>query len=176
PASAVQKGAIGNFTGELFSKQGHLGAVVAGAHPDLDLKPFSRLEGACASGGLAVLACVDAISAGYDVVLAVGAEGQPPVSAAEGADYLARAAPYATQRAIDPFTFPCMFARHAKAYREAYKVTEQDLARVVVKAYDNANKNPHAHMRTFKMTLENAATVTDRNPLFLYNKDYRKFI
>ena len=175
-ASAVQKGYIGNFTGELFSKQGHLGAVVAGAHPDLDLKPFARVEGACASGGLAVLGCVDAISAGYDVTLAVGAEVQTTVNAAEGADYLARAAHYATQRSIDPFTFPCLFARRARAYREAYKVSEQDMARVVVKAYENASRNPHAHMRTYKMSLENAATASDRNPLFLENKDYHDFM
>jgi len=176
PASAVQKGYIGNFTGELFSKQGHLGAVVAGAHPDLNLKPFARVEGACASGGLAVLGCVDAISAGYDVALAVGAEVQTTVNAADGADYLARAAHYATQRAIDPFTFPCLFARRAKAYRAAYGVTEQDLARVVVKAYENASKNPHAHMHAFKMTLENASTASDKNPLFLENPEFHDFM
>jgi acetyl-CoA acyltransferase len=176
PAAAVQKGYVGNFTGELFAKQGHLGAIVAGVHPDLALKPFARLEGACASGGLALQAGVDAISAGYDVVLVTGAEVQTTVNAAEGADYLARAAHYATQRDIDPFTFPCLFARRAKAYCEAYRVGEQDLARVVVKAYDNANRNPHAHMRTFKMTLENAATASDRNPLFLENKEFHDFM
>ena len=57
---------------------------------------------------------------------------QTTVNAAEGADYLARAAHYATQRAIDPFTFPCLFARRAKAYRQTYKVNDEDMARVVV--------------------------------------------
>ncbi len=176
PASAVQKGYVGNFTGELFAKQGHLGAVVAGVHPDLAMKPFARLEGACASGGLALLAGVDALSAGYDVVLVVGAEVQTTVNAADGADYLARAAHYATQRSIDPFTFPCLFARRTKAYREKYKLSEQDLARVVVKAYDNANKNPNAHMHAVKMTLENASTASDRNALFIENKEFRDFL
>jgi len=176
PAAAIQKGAIGNFTAELFVKQGHLGAVLAGVHPDLDLKPFSRVEGACASGGLAVLAGVDAIAAGYDVFLAAGAEVQTTVNAAEGADYLARAAHYATQRAIDPFTFPCLFARRAKAYRQAYKVSDEDMAKLVVKAYDNGNKNPNAHMQAVKMTVENAATASDRNPLFLENNEYREFM
>jgi acetyl-CoA acetyltransferase len=176
PASAVQKGAIGNFTGELFVKQGHLGAIVAGVHPDFALKPFSRVEGACASGGLAVLAGVDAISAGYDVFLAAGVEVQTTVNASEGADYLARAAHYATQRSIDPFTFPCLFARRAKAYRQTYKVTDEDMAKLVVKAYDNANKNPNAHMQTVRMTAENAATASDKNPLFLENNEYRDFM
>ena len=175
-AGGVTGGLIGNFTGELFSKQGHLGAVLAAVHPDLNLKPFARVEGACASGGLALLSGIDAVSAGYDVVLVAGAEVQTTVNASEGADYLARAAHYATQRSIDPFTFPCLFARRAKAYRQAYKVSEQDLARVVVKAYANGNKNPNAHMREVKMTLENAATASDRNALFLENKENRDYM
>ncbi|NIW23786.1 MAG: hypothetical protein GWN29_04065, partial [Gammaproteobacteria bacterium] len=153
PAAAVQKGYVGNFTGELFAKQGHMGAMMSGAHPDLKYKPFMRVEGACASGGLALLSGIDAISAGNDVVLVAGAEVQTTVNAAEGADYLARAAHYESQRACDPFTFPCLFARRAKAYREAYDISEEDLARVVVKAYSNANKNPHAHMHAVHMTL-----------------------
>ena len=175
-ASAVQKGYVGNFTGELFSKQGHLGAVAASAHPDLKYKPFARLEGACASGGLALVAGVDAIAAGCDVVLVAGAEVQTTVNAAEGADYLARAAHYATQRSIDPFTFPCLFARRAKAYRAEFGASEEDIARVVVKAYANANKNPHAHMQAVKMTLENARTASDKNPAFLENNAFREFM
>ncbi len=174
--SAVQKGYVGNFTGELFAKQGHLGAMLAGVHPDLKYKPFSRVEGACASGGLALLAGVDALSAGYDVVLVAGVEIQTTVNAREGADYLARAAHYATQRACDAYTFPCLFARRAKAYRQAHDVSEEDLGRLVMKAYSNANKNPHAHMRTVHMTLERAATVSEKNPLFLENKDYRDYL
>ncbi len=58
----VQKGFVGNFVGELFSQQGHLGSVLASAHPDLAGKSFLRVEGACASGALALLAGVDAIS------------------------------------------------------------------------------------------------------------------
>jgi len=175
-ARDVQKGYVGNFTGELFAKQGHLGASLAGIHPDFALKPFMRVEGACASGGLAFVAAVDAISAGYDVVLVSGVEVQTTVNAAEGADYLARAAHYPTQRGLDPFTFPCLFARRAKAYRDAYNVGGADLARVVVKAYSNANKNPNAHMHDVKMTLEQASAPSDRNPLFLENAEFREFM
>ena len=63
---------IGNFTGELFCNQGHLGAALAGTNPAFDGKPAARLEGACASGGLAVLAGLDAIAAGADLVLVAG--------------------------------------------------------------------------------------------------------
>ncbi len=174
--SAVQKGYVGNFTGELFAKQGHLGAMLAGVHPDLKYKPFSRVEGACASGGLALLAGIDAISAGNDVVLVAGVEIQTTVNAREGADFLARAAHYATQRACDAYTFPCLFARRTKAYRQAYDVSEEDLGRLVVKAYGNANRNPNAHMRTVQMTLERASIVSQKNPLFLENRDYRDYL
>jgi len=176
PAAAVQRGTVGNFTGELFAKQGHLGAIAAGAHPDLKYKPFARLEGACASGGLALVAGIDAVSAGSDVVLVSGVEVQTTVSAAEGADYLARAAHYQTQRACDPFTFPCLFARRAKAYREANHLSEEDLDRVVVKAYANANKNPNAHMQAVKMTLEIAGRASDKNPTFLEDHGVREFM
>jgi acetyl-CoA acyltransferase len=69
---------IGNFAGELFSSQGHLGtltpggmqvdlvthlsvcahahqkgAALAGASPEFRFLPAMRVEGACASGGLA---------------------------------------------------------------------------------------------------------------------------
>lgn len=175
-AAAIQKGYVGNFTGELFAKQGHLGAMLAGAHPDLKYRPFMRVEGACASGGLALLSGIDAISAGNDVVLVAGVEIQTTVNAAEGADYLARAAHYESQRACDPFTFPCLFARRAKLYREAFDISEQDLAHVVVKAYSNANKNPNAHMQAVKMTLENASQASDKNPAFLENNEFRDFM
>jgi acetyl-CoA acyltransferase len=176
PATAIQKGYVGNFTGEIFARQGHLGASLAAADPAFRFKPFSRVEGACASGGLALTAAADAICAGLDVVLATGVEVQTTLSAKDGADALARAAHYPTQRSIDPFTFPCLFARRAKAYRQAYSLSEEDLAEIVLKAYGNANKNPFAHMRAFKMTPENARAASDRNPNFLDNPEYRDWI
>ena len=176
PASAIQKGYVGNFTGEIFAQQGHLGASLAAADPAFRHKPFSRVEGACASGGLALAAAVDAIGAGYDVVLAAGVEVQTTLSAKEGADALARAAHYPTQRGIDPFTFPCMFARRAKAYSQAFGLSEEDLAEVVIKAYENASKNPFAHMRAFRMTPEYARAASEKNPRFLENPEYRDWI
>ncbi|HET6372906.1 MAG TPA: thiolase domain-containing protein [Candidatus Polarisedimenticolia bacterium] len=176
PASAIEKGFVGNFTGEIFARQGHLGAILAAAHPDFSLKPFARLEGACASGGLALAAGVDAISAGYDVVLVAGVEVQTTLSARDGADALARAAHYPTERSLDPFTFPCMFARRTRAYCEKHRVPREEIAQVVLKAYGNASKNPYAHMRAFKMTPEYARTASDANPQFLENPEYREWL
>ncbi|MBL4844435.1 MAG: propanoyl-CoA acyltransferase [Planctomycetes bacterium] len=172
----VQKGFVGNFVGELFSNQGHLGSVLASAHPDFYGKPFSRVEGACASGALALVNGIDAISAGYDVVLVAGAEVQTTVNAKIGADYLARASHYETQRELDPFTFPALFARRTKAYVDAFGIEEADIAKVVVNAYSNAAKNPLSHMGTVTMTLEKASEASDKNPTFLTNEELKPYI
>jgi acetyl-CoA acyltransferase len=173
----VERGFVGNFTGELFDNQGHLGATLAAAHPDLAGKPILRTEGACASGGLALSLGFEAIrGGGADVVLVVGAEVQTTVNAKIGADYLARAAHYKRQREIDPFTFPAVFALRTRRVVEGTDTTMDDCARAAVKAYANANKNPFAHMHTVKMDFENASTASDRNPLFISNPEGHEYL
>ncbi|MEQ1503773.1 MAG: beta-ketoacyl synthase N-terminal-like domain-containing protein [Myxococcota bacterium] len=176
PVDAVEKAWIGNFVGELFSKQGHLGAAVVGANPGLEYKPIMRVEGACASGGLAFASAVESIQAGTDVAMVVGVEVQTTESARIGGDYLARASHYARQRSIDDFTFPALFALRTKHYRDAYGVTEEDIGRVSVKAYANANRNPLAHMRAVKMDLATASVASDKNPAFLSNAELAPYI
>ena len=78
-----------------------MGAALVGTNAAFSGKPATRLEGACASGGLAILAGLDAIAAGADIVLVAGVEVQTSVSAREGGDFLARASDYARQRSID---------------------------------------------------------------------------
>jgi len=169
---AIEKAWIGNFAGELFSQQGHLGAAVVGAAPELKFKPVSRVEAACASGGLAFSHAVEAIQGGTDVCLVVGAEVQNTVSPREGGDFLARASHYSRQRKIDDFTFPALFAQRMKAYFEAFpQYSLEDMAHFTVKAYSNANKNPLAHMQAVKMDFETASKVSSKNPIFLSSKD-----
>jgi acetyl-CoA acyltransferase len=167
----IERGYIGNFTGELFNQQGHLGAALAGSNPAFEHKPFMRVEGACASGGLALVAATDAIRAGCDVVLVTGAEVQTTVNARVGADYLARAAHYRRQRDIDEFTFPALFARRIKACTDAWGITSEDRGLIAKKAYDNANANPYAHMHARQVTLEWAVGPNEKNPRFLGNPE-----
>jgi len=175
--TSVDKAWIGNFAGELFSSQGHLGAAVVGSCPELMFKPVTRVESACASGGVAFSGAVESIQAGYDVCLVVGAEVQNTVSARQGGDYLARAAHYRSQRKIDDFTFPAMFAQRIKAYLERFPYVKlEDIAHVSVKAYANANRNPLAHMRATKMTYEMASTAGEKNPNFLKNQELSHYL
>ena len=65
---------IGNFSSDLFEGQSHLGHLMAdwlGLAP----KPATRIEGACASSGLAFRQGVMAVASGmHDVVLVGGVE------------------------------------------------------------------------------------------------------
>ncbi|MCZ6793615.1 MAG: thiolase domain-containing protein [Planctomycetota bacterium] len=177
-AALLDRAFVGNFVGECFAHQGHLGALLAGVDDGLRGKPIWRVEGACASGGLALISGVEAIASGSDLVLVVGVEVQTTVNAREGADYLARASHYETQRGIDPFTFPCLFARRVKAYREAHGASERQLAAAVLKAHHNASRNPRAHLHAVgeRMTLERASETSDDNPLFLENPELRPYL
>ncbi|MFT7518666.1 MAG: acetyl-CoA acyltransferase [Kiritimatiellia bacterium] len=176
PASMIDKAWIGNFVGELFSSQGHLGAALIGADPGLLHKPSMRVEGACASGGLAFASALESLQAGADINLVVGAEVQTTASARMGGDYLARASHYARQRGLDDFTFPALFAWRTKHYMAKFGVTEEDIGHFAVKAYANANRNPLAHMKAVKVSLEQARTAGDRNPNFLSNEDLQPYL
>ena len=164
---------VGNFAGELFNSQGHLGAAVAGADRALINKPSLRLEAACASGGLACSESVRAIKAGDDVVLAVGVEVQTEADARTGGTYLARAADFHRQSSIDDFTFPALFGRRVKALTEAYPGYTMDvIAEVAAKAYDNGSKNPKAHMHAKELPVEKAQS----GPQFLSNAEYKPYL
>ncbi|RNF13243.1 acetyl-CoA C-acetyltransferase [Trypanosoma conorhini] len=179
-AALVDKLVVGNFLGELFSSQGHLGPAAVGSLRGSTAfmnKPSMRVEGACASGGLAVQVAWEALLAGTaQVALVAGVEVQTTVSARVGGDYLARAADYKRQRSLDDFTFPCLFAKRMKAIQESGHFTMEDTARVVAKAYANGNKNPLAHMHARKVSLEFATNASDRNPNFLGNEAYKPFL
>lgn len=164
---------VGNFVGELFNSQGHLGAAVAAAAPALMFKPSMRLEAACASGGLACSEAVRSIKAGDNCALAVGVEVETSVSGRTGNAFLARAADFERQSSLDPALFAALFARRTKAYLMRYPdASMDDLAAVAAKAYRNGNRNPLAQKQSVRLTQKAAA----ESPVFLANKEYRDFI
>ena len=62
PGKEVDRVCIGNFCGQLYSRQGHLGAAVVGCDEGLIGKPAQRFEAACASGGMAFENAVQSIA------------------------------------------------------------------------------------------------------------------
>ena len=174
---AIERAYVGNFAGGLFVNQLHMGSMAARADEGLDGKPITRVEGACASGGMAIVSAIESLQAGYDVVMAAGAEVQTTYSAQDGAEFLARASHYETERDLDvSFAFPAMFARRLKAYISATGFDREDLKHVVMKAFGNANKNPLAHMHTVVVDEEEASHVGKRNGLFLSKPEYRELL
>ena len=118
----IDEGVVGNFMAARFNKQGHLGAMLALVHPSYLYKPSMRVEGACASGGLAFTVGVKSVLAETaDAVLAVGVEVQNSMKAIYGADVLAGAGHYAGERKQGhAYFFPSKFSDRAGAYKERF--------------------------------------------------------
>ncbi len=144
----VDEGVIGNFMAERFNRQGHLGAMLALVDPSLRFKPSTRVEGACCSGGLALATGVTSVLAEKsDAVLALGVEVQNTVKAIYGADILAGAGHYASERKNGhAYFFPAKFSDRAGAYKEHFgeQLTWEAMGRWYEQAILNARSCPTA--------------------------------
>ncbi|RMF73897.1 MAG: 3-ketoacyl-CoA thiolase [Acidobacteria bacterium] len=149
---AIDEGVIGNFMAARFNRQGHLGAFLSLVHEDLRYRPSIRVEGACASGGLAMATAVKSVlSEQADAVLTIGVEVQNTVKAVYGADILAGAGHYAGERKQgNAHFFPCRFSERAGAYMDRYGVerTWEAMGRWYEQAVLNARANPKAQEHT----------------------------
>lgn len=107
---------VGNAFGEMFARQGHLGAMPATVCDGLRDTPASRHEAARASGSVAVLAAMaDPHSGTYDSAL-VGIGLKKTVPGDTAAQHLGAAA-WTGHQGIDArHLWPSMFAREADEY------------------------------------------------------------
>lgn len=146
-AQNVDESVIGNFMASRFNNQAHLAAMIPAIDPELRYKPSIRVEGACASGGLALMSGIKSVLAETaDVVLAVGVEVQNSVKAIYGADYLALAGWYQNRKTGHAYFFPGEFSDRAKAYYDKYgeEYTRKGLATWYKNAIENARLCPTA--------------------------------
>lgn len=141
---------VGNMIHGKLSGQDHLGALVAS---DLDIKGASfRIEGACASGGLAVHLAIQSLLAGtYKNVLVVGVEKMTDVPSSEISTALMGAGSEAERRA--GLTFPALYALMAKAHMQKFGTTRNHMAQVSVKNHYHASLNEKAQF-PFEVTLQ----------------------
>jgi len=141
-AKHIDEGIMSNFIAARFNKQAHLAAMIPMIDSALVYKPCSRVEGACASGGLALANAVRSILAETaDVVLVIGVEVQNTVKAIYGADYLAAAGHYRDERKNGhAYFFPGKFSDRAGAYYEKFGLesTREAMAHWYVQAIENA--------------------------------------
>ncbi len=155
---------IGNFAGELYCKQGHLGAFFADFDPRFVGLPTTRLENACASGSVAALSAMAYIQAGLaDLVCVIGVEQMKTVDSAVGGDYLGTAAWYEKECEGIEFPFPKLFGKLGDEYDKRYGLDNKYLARIAEINYANAKRNPNAQTRDWYMSFEHACTAGKYN-------------
>ncbi len=136
-----------------------------GFHP----KPNFRVEAACATGSIALRTGWMNVASGLaDLVLVVGVEKMTEVSTSMATEIMGRAGdaiweyPFGT-------TFPGYYAMIANAHMAEFGTTEEQLAKVAVKAHYYGARNPYAHMQK-EIDLQKALTsFTVAHPLKLFD-------
>jgi acetyl-CoA C-acetyltransferase len=147
----VEVGHVGNFAGELFVGQGHLGGLLVEADPAFAGLPTARHEAACASGSVAMLAATADIEAGrYDLALVLGVELMRNGSAFDAQQRLGAAAwvPRETEGVSHPW--PEIFSRVGDEYERRYGLRREHLAAIARSNFANAKKNPNAQTRRWE--------------------------
>jgi len=163
---------VGSMTPGLFVGQEHLGALLA---DELGMAgvPATRVESACASGGVALKTGFAEVAAGLaDIVLVTGVEKMTDVSGDECTAALAAAAD-AELEVFYGATFPGLYAMMARAHMARWGTTREQLAMVAVKNHRHGALNPHAQYRqeiTVKDVIESAKvaeplTILDCSPI-----------
>lgn len=141
---------VGNMLSGILGGQEHLGAFFA---EELGISsPAFKIEGACASGGLAVHSAVNAVAGGlYETVAVLGVEKMTDHKPEDVATALMGAG--SDNERLTGVTFPGLYAIMARAYIQKYGIAEEELAAVSVKNHFHASLNPAAQFHS-KISIE----------------------
>lgn len=132
---------VGNMLSGPMGEQEQLGAAVSSVIGGN--KPSFKIEGACASGGLATHQAILSLASGkYEKVLVLGIEKMTDYSPEEVGAGLMQAA--SEDERIAGLTFPGLYALMARAHMEKYGTTAEQLAAVAVKNHYHASLNGKA--------------------------------
>jgi acetyl-CoA C-acetyltransferase len=166
-AANVDEGVIGNFMAARFNSQGNLASLIPAIDEGLRWKPCTRVEGACCSGALALVAGIKSVLAETsEMTLAVGVEVQNTVKAIYGADILATAGWSRERKSGHAYFFPGKFSDRAGAYFDKYgrERTRKAMARWYRNAIENARLCPTAQeYHNAALDLE-AVALAEPNP------------
>ncbi len=145
---------VANAFGELFARQGHLGAMPATVNDGLWGTPAVRHEAACASGSVATLAAVaDLRSGAYQCALVVGVELEKTVPGDTATSILGTAAWTGHEGGDATFMWPHMFGAVADEYDRRYGLDSAHLRALAELNFANARANPHAQTRAWSIPL-----------------------
>jgi len=142
----------GNMSGGRFVGQEHVAALIAD-RAGLNPAPATRVEAACASGGLAIREGYLGIRSGeYDCVVVLGIEKMTDVFTEDAATTLGGAGDQEWEGFFGA-TFPALYALMARRHMHDYGTTEEQMAMVAVKNHKNGALNPIAQY-PFEITVE----------------------
>src|SRR3972149_5420074 len=161
---------VGNMSGGRFIEQEHIGSLIADYSGLAGFHIAStRVEAACASGGLALRQGILAVASGYhDIVIAGGAEKMTDVDV-ETTTHALTAAADREWEGVMGATFPGLYAMIARLHMHRYGTTQEQLASVAVKNHHNGTMNPKAPFQN-EISLEtvlNSIMVAD--PLHVFD-------
>ena len=145
-AEALEAIYVGNFGGEVLTGDALLGSLIAN-RLGITGVPATRIEGACASGGLSVQAAIQAVRYGMvDTAMAIGVEKMTSQSTGVTTQALASAGDQAREMSAGA-TFPSLFGLIARAHMDRYGTTRDQIASVSVKNRKYGALNPRAHFQ-----------------------------
>ncbi|BBY57678.1 acetyl-CoA acetyltransferase [Mycolicibacterium sarraceniae] len=143
---------VANAFGEMFARQGHLGAMPATVHDGLWDTPATRHEAACASGSVAALAAMADLRAGnYRTALVVGVELEKTVPGDTAAAHLGAAAWTGHEGQDATYIWPSMFAEVADEYDRRFGIDDAHLHAIAALNFSNARHNPNAQTREWEV-------------------------
>ncbi len=140
---------LGSFAPGLFANQEHLASFAVEIDPvGLRFKPMTRCEAACASGSVALYDALYAVESGrMNIALVVGVEKMHLLDT-KGVTHALATCSYWPGEGARSMNFPVLFAAYAKCYRDHYKLTTTEFARMLATvsalAYKNGIDNPLA--------------------------------
>jgi len=154
----------GCMSSGLFVGQEHIGALVAD-YLGMAPIPGTRVESACASGGLAFrCGLMDVASGMNDIVLVGGVEKMTDVDGG-GATFALATAADQEYEVYNGVTFPGLYAMMARAHMERHGTTRKHLSMVSVKNHANGAKNENAQYRMTLTTDQVEGSVMVADPL-----------
>ena len=143
---------VGSMAAGRLIGQEHIGALVAD-FMGLNPIPATRVEGACASGGLALRQAYLAVASGaHNIVVAGGLEKMTDVTTNEVSTALGGAGDQEWEL-FNGATFPALYAFMAQRHMLEFGTTEEQMASVAVKNHHNSSKNKFAQFQN-EITIE----------------------
>ncbi|MBI2127335.1 MAG: thiolase domain-containing protein [Thaumarchaeota archaeon] len=146
PPKQIEEFVLGNFSSGTLVQQETIAPAISNSI-GLPRIPATKVEGACASGGIALRYGYQMVANGLrDFVLVAGLEKMTAVSTPKATETLIEA----EDREIEGrtgLTFPGFFALVTNRYSQRFGTTREEIAQVSVKNRRYGAKNPKAQFR-----------------------------